>query len=627
MKRKKEKAMTEVNLTKKELLLAAQLLKMAGETYSRNICSHFNLAEVGLNKEERLALMEKVAAWSGDPEFRECIPYEVQYDWMLMKCLAHELEKAVKSEENQPQPKKKIDIVFDRPPGHHGPRFIEVEVEGRSVSLGKWIERNGVERWTLTFGVDDVIRCLGEPTKEGPTGPVGSGLCPTGEPVRAGVDAATGLKRSLREANERVRELENELATANSQWENMRQERDELKKTEEGPVEATESDDTPWHESTDGLVWAEQFVKHKKDNNWTIDDIDDGLLLGWFSNAMEAVRDQMQRQMEDIARSRDDAEKGLETQNTCFNELQLECNELRDLYALACKRLKELGETEVLLQPKSQDEPMRRTKRSLEEAALEEKNGLDNARRRFQQTDNAENATTAEHVTACHQYIAKLEKENELQRLRGLSEGLYEFVMKRKETEKAMSLTESTMKVITDLEAKVTHLEQWARNVESNRAIVERERDELRQKIEGPLDEKNLGMNVVEAAKKACEEPTLSEALSWIAVWENDRAVKQALENTKTGNLTGSHHGGLWDTCFGVCFDKILELYPVWKKVFHMKTNGPMDPKMTVAFCHGEGPQVWLDELPEGALWCPHCIEVWESVHDKKWPKPELVAE
>lgn len=40
--------------------------------------------------------------------------------------------------------------------------------------------------------------------------------------------------------------------------------------------------------TTDAKVWAEEFERHKQDNNWTIDDIDEDLMLCWFANAMTA---------------------------------------------------------------------------------------------------------------------------------------------------------------------------------------------------------------------------------------------------------------------------------------------------------------------------------------------------
>lgn len=52
-----------------------------------------------------------------------------------------------------------IDIVFDGPPGHEAPRFVEVENEkGKSISVGDWISR-GDGTWALRIydvpGVDN----------------------------------------------------------------------------------------------------------------------------------------------------------------------------------------------------------------------------------------------------------------------------------------------------------------------------------------------------------------------------------------------------------------------------------------------------------------------------------------
>lgn len=67
-------------------------------------------------------------------------------------------------------------------------------------------------------------------------------------------------------------------------------------------------------------------------------------------------------------------------------------------------------------------------------------------------------------------------------------------------------------------------------------------------------------MNIDEAVLKACEEPTLVDALTWIAVWESERAIRQAERFFKTGESTASHGGG-WDTCFRTCFKRVLERY------------------------------------------------------------------
>lgn len=37
-----------------------------------------------------------------------------------------------------------IDVVFDGPPSHDGPRLVEVEDErGRSIRVGEWVNRGG----------------------------------------------------------------------------------------------------------------------------------------------------------------------------------------------------------------------------------------------------------------------------------------------------------------------------------------------------------------------------------------------------------------------------------------------------------------------------------------------------
>lgn len=69
-------------------------------------------------------------------------------------------------------------------------------------------------------------------------------------------------------------------------------------------------------------------------------------------------------------------------------------------------------------------------------------------------------------------------------------------------------------------------------------------------------------MNINEAVEKACKEPTFLEALAWIAVWENDRAVKQAIEHEKTGVSTAGN-GGNWDTLFLFCFKEVSRSWKV----------------------------------------------------------------
>lgn len=62
-------------------------------------------------------------------------------------------------------------------------------------------------------------------------------------------------------------------------------------------------------------------------------------------------------------------------------------------------------------------------------------------------------------------------------------------------------------------------------------------------------------MNIKEAIKMACKEPTLVKAFTWIAVWESERIVKQAFRQERDIEGKG------WDTCFGVLFELVNNQY------------------------------------------------------------------
>lgn len=64
-------------------------------------------------------------------------------------------------------------------------------------------------------------------------------------------------------------------------------------------------------------------------------------------------------------------------------------------------------------------------------------------------------------------------------------------------------------------------------------------------------------MNLNDAITTACKEKTLVDALTFIAVWENERAIQQALEFYKT-KVSTSSEGKCWDTCFKVCFEAVI---------------------------------------------------------------------
>lgn len=66
----------------------------------------------------------------------------------------------------------------------------------------------------------------------------------------------------------------------------------------------TSSKSTIPDESTDASLWAKSFIEHKNRNNWSLEDIDESLMIGWFANAMMAMRDSIQSapEMEQIIR-------------------------------------------------------------------------------------------------------------------------------------------------------------------------------------------------------------------------------------------------------------------------------------------------------------------------------------
>lgn len=45
------------------------------------------------------------------------------------------------------------------------------------------------------------------------------------------------------------------------------------------------------HTNPSGQAWAKFFMETKNASNWTIDQIDEDLMIGWFANAMMAMHD------------------------------------------------------------------------------------------------------------------------------------------------------------------------------------------------------------------------------------------------------------------------------------------------------------------------------------------------
>jgi len=50
----------------------------------------------------------------------------------------------------------------------------------------------------------------------------------------------------------------------------------------------------------DAVYWAEQFCQHCKDNDWSLDDIDEGLMMAWFANYRFAVADPLTLRIEEL---------------------------------------------------------------------------------------------------------------------------------------------------------------------------------------------------------------------------------------------------------------------------------------------------------------------------------------
>lgn len=65
-----------------------------------------------------------------------------------------------------------------------------------------------------------------------------------------------------------------------------------------------------------------------------------------------------------------------------------------------------------------------------------------------------------------------------------------------------------------------------------------------------------------EALTMALREPTLADALSLMATWDNERAIRQALRNAGPDNREEGGDGGLWTTTFKYCFTRVLDVWP-----------------------------------------------------------------
>lgn len=74
----------------------------------------------------------------------------------------------------------------------------------------------------------------------------------------------------------------------------------------------------------------------------------------------------------------------------------------------------------------------------------------------------------------------------------------------------------------------------------------------------------------VEAVDKACEEPTLLDALSWISLWECERVIPTA-HKFLNGETSRGPNGHGWDTCFKFLLKEVMEQYPLRKTLNKLK--------------------------------------------------------
>lgn len=74
-------------------------------------------------------------------------------------------------------------------------------------------------------------------------------------------------------------------------------------------------------------------------------------------------------------------------------------------------------------------------------------------------------------------------------------------------------------------------------------------------------------MKLKEAVDRAVQEPTLVEALTWAAIWENDRAVRQALRGERGPD------GQLWDTCFKLVFQEVMDAWEIKQRGIWANTD------------------------------------------------------
>ncbi len=77
-------------------------------------------------------------------------------------------------------------------------------------------------------------------------------------------------------------------------------------------------------------------------------------------------------------------------------------------------------------------------------------------------------------------------------------------------------------------------------------------------------------MTLNEVIDQACKEPTLLDALSWIATWECERVIPEAHEFL-SGRKERQVDGTGWTTCFHWLIKEVMEQYPQQKSIRKLK--------------------------------------------------------
>ncbi len=93
-------------------------------------------------------------------------------------------------------------------------------------------------------------------------------------------------------------------------------------------------------------------------------------------------------------------------------------------------------------------------------------------------------------------------------------------------------------------------------------------RDEIERLVKADKNIRRVGTDghphtkADEVVTQALKRPNLAAALSLVATWDNERAVRQALRNVGPDNRKDTSHGGLWDTTFEHLFTRVLDAWP-----------------------------------------------------------------